>query len=288
MIILNGNKMKYTFTTVLLLLCLFVSGFGQEDRQVKKVAILETVDKEGTINYGVKLMVRSNLAAAITSTPGYEGYDRVDVASIMSEQSFQRTGMVSDVQIKKLGEMTGASYILVAEAAKIDEDNIFITAKILNVETAKLERTTNVQTETNAEELQKSCRQLAGSLFGVAIQESENSAVSKSKQQVAQKSVSGDGEEIVFYLPGIKTSKRDSKITLAVFLDNNIIGDGTIGEGFNIKVGNILPGMHSLKIGNQVYAVDTSKFKYFEFALRKQKAALGMLNLYFTDLKVTR
>lgn len=159
--------MRYTVTIVLLLFCVCL--FGQ-NVQTKKVAILETVDKEGTINYGVKLMVRSNLAAAITNTPGYEGYDRVDVASIMSEQSFQRTGMVSDAQIKKLGEMTGAAYILVAEAAKIDETNIFITAKILNVETAKLEQTSNVQTGIKAEELQKGCRQLATTLFGGTAQ----------------------------------------------------------------------------------------------------------------------
>ncbi len=277
--------MKYAFTIVLLFLCMFL--FGQST-QTKKVAILETVDKEGTINYGVKLMVRSNLAAAITSTPGYEGYDRVDIASIMGEQNFQRTGMVSDDQIKKLGEMTGAAYILVAEVAKIDEANIFITAKILNVETAKLEQTSNVQTGIKAEELQKGCRQLAGSLFGIAVQESGTLSAPEPARQVTQKSDSSDGEEIVFYLPGFKTSKRDSKITLAVYFDDNIIGDGTIGKGFNIKIENVHPGVHALKIGNQVYAIDTSKFKYFEFALRKQKAALGMLNLYFTDLKVTR
>ncbi len=278
--------MKYTLLTILFVLYVF-SGFGQEN-QTKKVAILETVDKENTINYGVKLMVRSNLAAAITSTPGYEGYDRVDVASIMSEQSFQRTGMVSDAQIKKLGEMTGAAYILVAEAAKIDEDNIFITAKILNVETAKLERTTNVQTGTKAAELQKSCRQLAGTLFGVAIQGNETSGGSNPTKEVVKESVSGEGVEVVFYLPGFKTNKRDSKITLAVYLDDDIIGDGTVGEGFNIKLENISPGTHALKIGNQVFAINTNEYKYFEFALRKQKAAMGMLNLYFTDLKVTR
>lgn len=277
--------MKYAFTTVLLLLCMFL--FGQNG-QTKKVAILETVDKENTINYGVKLMVRSNLAAAITSTPGYEGYDRVDVASIMSEQSFQRTGMVSDAQIKKLGEMTGAAYILVAEAAKIDEANIFITAKILNVETAKLEQTTNIQTGTEAKELQKGCRQLAGTLFGVTIQGSETSDDVKSGQTTAQEVPAGEGKEIVFYLPGFKTNKRDSKMTLPVYLDDKIIGDGTIGDGFNIKVKIVTPGLQEFKIGNQKFAINTDEHEYFEFATRKQKAAMGMLNLYFTDLKVTR
>ena len=147
------------------LLSASVLSSGQE-AQTKKVAILETVDREGTISYGIRLMLRSSLSYAITNTPGYEGYDRVDLESIVGEQSFQRTGMVSDEQIRKLGEMTGAAYILVAEAAKVDDSHIFITAKILNVESAKLEATANVQTLTQAKEIEDGCKELASMLLG--------------------------------------------------------------------------------------------------------------------------
>ncbi len=136
---------------------------GQE---VKKIAILETVDREDAVSYGIKLMVRSSLSYAITNTPGYEGYDRVDLASIVGEHDFQRTGMVSDSQIKQLGVMTGASYILVAETAMIDASNIFITAKILNVETAKLERMASTQSGIKANEIDEKCKELVASLFG--------------------------------------------------------------------------------------------------------------------------
>lgn len=114
---------KFVFFLAALLLFPLAQSFAQEE-PTKKVAILETVDREGHISYGIRLMLRSSLSYAITNTPGYEGYDRVDLESIVGEQSFQRTGMVSDEQIKKLGEMTGASYILVAEAAKVDATHI--------------------------------------------------------------------------------------------------------------------------------------------------------------------
>ncbi len=160
------------FVVIVFLFFVSFSAFGQltsgDRNQKKKVAILEVVDKEGTISYGVKLMLRSNLSVAVTNTSGYEGYDRVDIASIMGEQNFQRTGMVSDAQIKKLGEMTGASYILVAEAAALDANHLFITAKILEVESARLERTANVQSGTTVEEFEKACRQLALLLFNRA------------------------------------------------------------------------------------------------------------------------
>ena len=118
---------------ILLLSVFSLVSFAQD--AIKKVAILETVDKMGNVPYGVLLQVRSSLTYAISSNAGYEGYDRVDMAAITGEQNFQRTGMVSDEQIKRLGEMTGASYVLIAEAAIYDDQNIIIAAKILDVET---------------------------------------------------------------------------------------------------------------------------------------------------------
>ena len=131
----------------------------------QKVAILETVDKSGKIGYGIKLLLRSSLTSAISNTPGYEGYDRVDMASIAGEQEFQRTGNVSDSQIKQLGVATGAKYVLVAEAAKYDATSIIITAKILDVETFGVSSSAVLVSGTSADEMQKSCATLAQQLL---------------------------------------------------------------------------------------------------------------------------
>lgn len=155
--------MKRFCTTFLILLLSPLVLFAQ----VKKVAILETVDKQGNISYAHKLMLRSNLSKAITNTAGFEAYDRTDIDAIMGEQDFQRTGMVSDHQIKQLGEMTGAAYILVAEAVKVDDQNMFITAKILNVETAKTEMTDNVLMAATPSDIQHGCESLANKLLGI-------------------------------------------------------------------------------------------------------------------------
>ena len=158
--------MKTKIFLILTLLLLYYPTFGQKS-STKKVAILNTVDKENALSYGMKLMVRGKLAYAITNTSGYEGYDRVDIASIMSEHEFQRTGLVNDAQIKRLGEMTGADYILIAEVAKLDDSHIFIVSKILNVETAKVENISSIQTATNIENMEKACRELAARLLGI-------------------------------------------------------------------------------------------------------------------------
>ena len=140
-----------------------------------KVAILETVDKEGVVSYAYKLMLRSNLAKAITNSAGYEAYDRTDMDAILSEQNFQRTGLVSEDQIRRLGEMTGAKYILVAEAAKVDDKNMFITAKIVDVETAKTEATDNMLMHTTPEDIQHGSEELAGKLLGLGLESTRKS-----------------------------------------------------------------------------------------------------------------
>ena len=150
---------------IILLSVLSLSLMAQNN--VKKVAILETVDKEGNVPYGVKLQVRMNLTYAINRTPGYEGLDRVDMASIMGEQNFQRTGMVNDAQIKKLGEMTGAQYVLIAEAAIYDAQNIIITAKVLDVETGGVANSAPPAfANKDPEKMQAACVTLAQKLLG--------------------------------------------------------------------------------------------------------------------------
>lgn len=151
---------KFFFLT-----CMMLSGVMAFAHATKKVAILETVDREGKVSYANKLILRSNLAKAITNTPGYEAYDRTDMDAILGEQNFQRTGLVSDEQIKRLGEMTGADYVLVAEAAVIDAETMYVAAKLLDIETARTEMTDNQMMGTSAKDIQRGCQLLAANLI---------------------------------------------------------------------------------------------------------------------------
>lgn len=166
--------MKTKILTLLLLLSAAVVS-----AETMRVAILEPVDRENKVSYGTKLILRSNLAKAVTNTAGYEAYDRSDMDAIMGEQNFQRTGMVSEDQIKRLGEMTGAKFILVAEAAIIDAQNMFITAKVLDVETARTVMTDNLMMGIDAKRIQEGCATLAGNLFRTTTTSS-----AKTKQEI--------------------------------------------------------------------------------------------------------
>ena len=158
---------------IFFLTCLLLSAF-MTFAQTKKVAILEVVDRQDNIPYANKLILRSNLSKAITSTKGYEAYDRTDIDAIMSEHDFQRTGLVSEDQIKQLGIMTGADYVLVPEAVLLNQYTMYITAKLLNVETAKTEITDNQMMGIEPLELKKGCESLAAKLFKTNIGSTNN------------------------------------------------------------------------------------------------------------------
>lgn len=159
--------MKKLFT--LCLLAVTMCAVAQEQNQSKRIAILETVDKEGSVPYGIKLQLRQSITFAIAHTLGYEAYNRVDMSSISKEHDFQRTGMVSDADIRKLGAMTGASYVLIAEAAPYDDSHIIVSANLVNVESAQVENATfPIVSQKDPEAMTESCKKIAKILLNVS------------------------------------------------------------------------------------------------------------------------
>lgn len=61
--------------------------------------------------------------------------------------------------------MTGADYIIVTEVAKLDDLQIIITAKILDVESAQMENAADVRTSIDINMMEVKCNDLAKSLF---------------------------------------------------------------------------------------------------------------------------
>lgn len=134
-------------------------------QDVKKIAILETVDKEDNVKYGVELTVRAQMTKAITEIDGYEAFDRVSLSQLMGEHNFQRTGYVSDEQIKALGEATGAAYVLILEVAYVDDQTIILTSQIIDIESTKVMQVAIEQSATDGASILKACRALTRQLL---------------------------------------------------------------------------------------------------------------------------
>lgn len=203
-----------------LLLALSLTAFSQSE--IKRVAILDIVDKQGTVPYMKQLVFRSNLTTAISNTLGYEGYDRVDLAQILGEQNFQRTGLVSDADIKKIGEFTGAKYVIVAEAV-IDGDEMFITAKISDVETARVLRNSNQLMGTSTAEVKEGSEKVAADLLTptpyekaqLEAKRKEEARLAEQRRIEAEKAQKEDLVQEQFYKKFIKLGSFYVTTTLA-------------------------------------------------------------------------
>lgn len=168
------NK-KILFTLFVVLMMSFSAS-----AQIKRVAVLATVDPENDVPNVYEAMVRSNFMKVISSTPGYEGYDRVNISEILDEHEFERNGLVSNDQIRKMGEFSGADYILVSKVYMVNESEIFVEATILDVITAKSESSEHANMGTGSSDIQHGCESLANRLFGLPdpySQEKPNASV---------------------------------------------------------------------------------------------------------------
>ncbi len=133
--------------------------------QLKTVAITEVVNKSGDLEYVQRVKIRTHLTAAISKKPGYSAVDRVDIAHILNEQSFQRTGLVDNATIKKLGAITGADYVLMIEAVKTNHNTeIYVVVKLLNVETSDVKMVKDLTISTTA--IENGCQELANLIIG--------------------------------------------------------------------------------------------------------------------------
>lgn len=161
--------MKCRLILIGLLLCgLFGTTFAQ---QVKKVAILEVVDRMNGVDYGPKMLLRQNLANAINKTDGYDAYTRIDMKAIFGEQDFQRSGNVNDAQIRKIGQMTGAQYVLVAEAAKYSSSELVVAANLIDIESGQIKNSTEgeIVNHSDKEAMKNSIYSIIEQLLDVTV-----------------------------------------------------------------------------------------------------------------------
>ncbi len=84
-----------------------------------------------------KNMVRGELRKAIVNFAGYDAITRTDIDQMMQEQNFQRTGLVNEAQIKKLGEISGADYLCVSTITKSNTE-FYIEAYLVHVESGRM------------------------------------------------------------------------------------------------------------------------------------------------------
>ncbi|MBR1516529.1 MAG: hypothetical protein IJ620_00070 [Bacteroidales bacterium] len=149
--------------TALLFFCIACIGLTMM-AQRKSVAILETYCADNSLNSSYLMMIGSSIETGIIKNPNYTAYNRAQLKSLMTEHEFQRSGIVPDEQIKRLGQMAGVDYVLASEAALLGQQ-VFVTAKVLNVETGQYEMSDNELMDYTPSAIQRGCQNLAAKLL---------------------------------------------------------------------------------------------------------------------------
>lgn len=123
--------MKRLFTILLCGLSLLATA--------QKIALIEPRAGEGStaISGMEKAMLRGELRKAIVNHTGFEAFTRADIDQLMQEQDFQRTGNVSEADIHRMGEMSGADYLCISTLNK-SADEFYLEAYLINVETGAI------------------------------------------------------------------------------------------------------------------------------------------------------
>lgn len=167
----------------------------------RKVAVMEVKSYEG-MKQMYAMMIRGGMETAVVNTPGYEVYDRTSLEAIMEEHNFQRSGMVKDSDIKRLGEMAGVQYIIVPEAA-VDGNDMYINVKMLDVETGKFGAVHDVLCKSNSNDIHEACKKLGAELFG----ETKSATTEQPKKTIAPKITAETLKNAVFSVSASKQVK---------------------------------------------------------------------------------
>ena len=112
----------------------------------KKVAVYV----EGDITSSERSVVNSAVMARISGSKDYVCFERNEsfLRALAKEGDFQLSGDVPEKEIREVGARSGADYVIVVNVV-LTEDNTYMAAKLLDLKTGQILKTTDATREGN-------------------------------------------------------------------------------------------------------------------------------------------
>jgi TolB-like protein len=113
-------------------------------QQVMKAAVVEFSERGNLGIQDAGAIIAEWLTTALNKTGAFEVYERLSLSSIMQEHQLNQSGMLDDATIAEVGKMKGVEAIITGSIVKFG-DIISVTAKVIDVETAKIIKSTDIK-----------------------------------------------------------------------------------------------------------------------------------------------
>jgi hypothetical protein len=117
---------------------------------------------------GVHKVLGGELARTISQSAKYSAIDRTEaiLTQLSNEYAFQRSGAVSDEQIRDIGKQFGVQYLCITDISVVKGNSFYLDVRLLDVVSAEIVRTVTVGSQLkNANEMIQVAQKIAYELI---------------------------------------------------------------------------------------------------------------------------
>lgn len=298
---------KYLSTVVAMLL---ISASVMANNTKPRVAIFDPIINTTAWDDEMKSSIREIITSTIVNSGKYNTVERSLLEKVFQEQAFSNSGIVDDSNAVEIGKLTGANKVVVSLISPYGTSKIFsgqkqmLSIKIIDVMTANIDKQ-RVKV-LNPKDLLKEVAVITDELLDNKDSEPQKEPQNMNLQSAVNNQLQSEVPkknsqyEFVLHLEGgyIPQNALHKDNYIEVVLNGDVIGGGTLSEGFDIKIKEkkhkkynleIRPtstsdnGKTDMKLGKMRYTLDTSRKQRYDFMIQSQRN--GKWTIYTVRLK---
>jgi hypothetical protein len=263
-------KRKISFVTYFLIIMLSFPLMAQENTTLR-IAVLDP--SAVGIDEGTKIVVREMISSVFVNTGKFSIVERSLLDRIMKEQEFSHTDAVDESQATQLGKLAGAHKVVLSVVTQTGNRNM-LSIKIIDVQTATVEKQQAKVFAPNAllDEIKPLTQELLGEQAIPPAVSNPTPTQQPTAAPPAKVEAPAHARRVDFVFTGVKTKKNP---TVKLYIDDQLIGEGSLNAGFQLKYMDAWWGAHTLRaewsggVPGESYKINTMKHTRFEFEYKK-------------------
>jgi len=301
--------MKSIIFSILIIFTSAISAFAQNtddkttSEKLLRVAVMDPSISGNVFDEGTGTIVRELVSTALVETGKYSIIERSLIDKILKEQKFSNSGAVNEGQAVELGKLAGANKVIISVLSSYAKRGM-LSLKMIDVKSASIENqksklvtpndildiitslTYELIGETHSEGTQLAdSKTKSKSVFSFLHKDNtEKKTKEKPKKEVVQSSDDDnstdamlvDATDANFSISLTFEGEANSKNPEArIYLDDQLIGEGTLNEGFSVNFEDSRPGGHILRIDwsgivpSKTFKINTKSKRKYIFGYKK-------------------